>query len=147
MSVDITIIYAFLMALLSAIYLHRALFVPIGRVLDERADKLKQDAAVQSDALAAIDTRLREYDERMSRARKEAWDRREVIRHESLAGRAAALANARQEAESTLAAGRDEIAGAATGARAQLEVESARLAHLMAERILGRPLGSGEAPS
>ena len=142
MSVDITLVYAFIVAVITAMYLNRALFEPVGRILDERAARLEQDGKDRETALADHKTRVQEYEDKMKAARKEAWDRREAIRREANDARSQTLDAARVEAQATIASGRGEIEQAASEARESLTTESQAMARDVASRILGRALSA-----
>lgn len=140
MSVDVTLIYSFVVVLVSAIFLHRALFAPVGRVLDERAARAREDALARTQALEAVDQKLKDYQARIFAAKKQAFERREAIRRDGTGAKAEMVSRARDEAERVVAAGRAEVDAAAGTARTELRSEIERLAAQMATRILGRPV-------
>lgn len=138
MSVDITLLYAVVVFLVAASYLKRALFEPVGKLLDERRGRLQGDAKAKATAEQDREARLADYEARIIAAKKAAWDRREAIRQEAARARAAAIAAARQAGDQEIAKAREQLQADAAVARTTLEKDSPALGRLMVDRILGR---------
>ena len=127
----------------TAVYLNRALFAPIGNVLDERQERVNRDAQERTRALEASEQKIQAYQEQLRAARKEAWDRREVIRGEAMQARADRLQKARDAAMAEIATARDQIDADASAARDGLKDESEILARRIAATLLGREVAQG----
>ena len=122
--------------------LNQFLFKPLRRLIDERErrtnvarDELDEAGAVQAQRLDEIESRLKE-------ARSEAYDIRDAALRDGRSRRDELMAEARQEAHKIVEKAREEIAADVATGRKDLESEADRLSQLIAERVLGRPVGT-----
>ena len=142
MSLDVTFVYTFLVVVVAALFLRKALFEPVGKLLDERAARLKGDTEERARALRDREARILDYQGRLQAARRTAYEARESSRRMSMEARGEILAGARVQAEKATERGRGEVAEASGSARQMLASESGALARDIAARVLGRPVPS-----
>jgi F-type H+-transporting ATPase subunit b len=139
-----TVILVFLFYL----FLRWSFFAPIERVLSERhkrAEGARQEAGASR---AAVQEKLRTYDEALRKARGEIFAEQEAARRHVLEERLAAVSAARSAAQQELQAAKKALAADVESARAQLERSSGMLAVEIAETILaGGPSGPAGGPS
>ena len=106
------------------------------RVLSERhkrAEGARQEAEVSR---AAVQEKLRAYNDALKKARAEIFVEQEAIRRRVLDERQAAINAARASAQNDLQAAKKSLAADMEAVRAQLEQSSADLAGEIAETIL-----------
>jgi F-type H+-transporting ATPase subunit b len=137
-----TVILVFLFYL----FLRWSFFAPIERVLSER-HKRAAGARQEAEATrAAVQEKLRAYNEALRKARGEVFVEQEAARRRVLEERLAAVTAARSAAQLELQAAKKVLAAEVEAARVQLEQSSGVLAGEIAETILaGGPSGSGGA--
>src|SRR5712671_2480394 len=115
-------------------------FAPMQRVLSERhrrAEGARQEAEASR---AAVQEKLRAYNEAMRKARIEIFAEQEAVRRRVLEERQALVNAARSAAQQELQSAKKGLAAEVEAARAQLEQSSVVLANEIAEAILaGRP--------
>jgi F-type H+-transporting ATPase subunit b len=122
--------------------LNQFLFKPLRRVIDERERRTNEARAALEEARAVQERRLDEIENRLKEARRDAFEVRDAAARAGRAKREEFMAEARQEAHKVVDEARQEIAGDLETARKDLEAEAERLAQMIAERVLGRPVGS-----
>lgn len=123
--------------------LNQFLFKPLRRLIGERERRTK-DAGDEFDEAGAVQAqRLDEIENRLKEARREAYDIRDAAQRAGRARRDERMTEARQEAHKIVERARAEIAADIETARKDLESEADRLSQMIAERVLGRPVGSG----
>jgi len=133
-----------IIVLLFYFFMRWCFFGPIGRVLAERhkrAEGARQEAEASR---AAVQEKLRAYNDALRKARAEMFAEQEVVRRRVLDERQAAVSAARTAAQLDLQAAKKSLAAEIAAAREQLEQSSALLANEIAEAILtGGPSGPG----
>jgi F-type H+-transporting ATPase subunit b len=138
-----TVIIVFLFYL----FLRWSFFGPMERVLSERhkrAEGARQEAEAGH---AAVQAKLRAYNEALRKARGEMFAEQEAARRKVLDERQAAINAARLAAQKELQEAKRSIASEMEQTRAELEQSSDDLASEIAEAILsGRPSGPGNLP-
>ena len=136
-----TVIIVFLFYL----FLRWSFFTPIERVLAERhkrAEGARQEAEASR---AAVQEKLRAYNDALRKARGEIFTAQEAARRIVLDERQASVNAARLAAQHELQAAKKALAAEVETARVQLEQSSGVLASEIAKAILvGGPSGSGE---
>jgi F-type H+-transporting ATPase subunit b len=118
------------------LFLRWSFFKPMERVLSERhkrAEGARQEAEVSR---AAVQEKLRAYNDALKKARAEIFVEQEAIRRRVLDERQAAINAARASAQNDLQAAKKSLAADMEAVRAQLEQSSADLAGEIAETIL-----------
>ena len=125
-------------------FLRWSFFKPIERVLAERhkrAEGARQDAEASR---AAVQEKLRAYNEAMKKARAQMFVEQEAVRRRVLEERQAKISAARVAAQKTLQDKKKAIAAEIVEARQELERSSGALANEIAETIIaGRPPAPG----
>ena len=125
-------------------FLRWSFFKPIERVLAERhkrAEGARQDAEASR---AAVQEKLRTYNDAMKNARTEIFVELEAIRRRLLDERQTKVSAARIAEQKTLQDAKKAIAAEIEEARAELERSSGVLANEIAEMIItGRPSAPG----
>lgn len=124
--------------------LERYLFRPLNDILETRRRRSEEARRELEEAQATQTARLEEIERRLSEARREAYEIREAGQRAGRERRDAQLEEARQEAQEMLQAAREEIEEELESAKDSLEGEAERLADMIAERLLGRPVSSRE---
>lgn len=128
--------------------LNQFLFKPLRAIIDERERRAEEGRAALDEARALQDQRLEAIEKKLKEARRQAFDVREEAARKGRAQRDELMAEARQQAHAVVDEARAEIAADLETARRDLESEAERLSEMIAERVLGRPVGSGkEGPS
>jgi|AP59_1055472.scaffolds.fasta_scaffold67885_2 F-type H+-transporting ATPase subunit b len=121
--------------------LNQFLFKPVRGIIDDRERRTK-DARDQLDGASALQTqRLDEIEMRLKDTRREAYDIRDAAQRAGRAERDERMMEARQTAQEIVEKAREELAGDLETARKDLESEADRLSQMIAERVLGRPVG------
>ncbi len=121
---------------------NRWLFGPLNAILAQRQAEIDDASAAFADAIRAQEQRLAEVEERVSKARKEAYAIREQAHTEARADRDRVLGEARAEAALKVETAKAEIDAQIEAARRQLATDADDLAERIAERLLERPVGS-----
>jgi F0F1-type ATP synthase membrane subunit b/b' len=125
-------------------FLRWSFFKPIERVLSERhkrAEGARQEAEASR---AAVQEKLRTYNEALRKARGEMFAEQDVVRRRVLDERQASVSAARVAAQQELQAAKKSLAADVEAVRVQLEQTSAILANEIAKSILtGGPSGPG----
>ncbi len=124
------------------IVLNFLLFKPLQRVLEERQQRSDEARAGLAEAQAVQAQRLDEIEQRLKEARREAYTIREKAQHAGHERRDELMQEAQQQAHAMVEKTRAEISADIDTAKKDLEAEADRLAKMIAERVLGRPVGS-----
>ena len=118
------------------------IFKPIRTIIDERErrtthaqEELEAANILQAERLDQIANRLKE-------ARREAHDIRDTAKRAGRAERDERMMEARKAAQDIVGKAREELAADVEIARKDLESEAERLSQVIAEQVLGRPVGS-----
>jgi F0F1-type ATP synthase membrane subunit b/b' len=135
-----TVILVFLFYL----FLRWSFFAPIERVLSERHKRAAGAREEAEASRAAVQEKLRVYNEALRKVRGEIFVEQEAVRRRALDERQAAVTAARFAAQQELQAAKKALSEEVEAARAQLEQSSAVLAGEIAETIL---TGGPSAPS
>lgn len=122
--------------------LNQFLFKPLRTIIDEREcrtthaqEELEAANILQAERLDQIENRLKE-------ARREAHDIRDTAHRAGRAERDERIMEARKAAQDIVEKAREELAADVEIAHKDLESEAERLSQLIAEQVLGRPVGS-----
>lgn len=123
--------------------LNQFLFKPLRGIVDERERRTTAARAKLDEAAAVQAQRLDEIEQRLKEARREAFGIRDAAQRAGRAQRDELMAEARREAHKIVETAREEIAADLEVARKDLESEAERLSQMIAEQVLGRPVGAG----
>lgn len=140
-SIDGSFLFIFISIFVLIFILNQTLFAPINKVLDEReqlgAGRLSESKLL----LKQYDEKLRGYEQQISSARAEAYQKLETQRKEALAARQQLLDQVKQETAAQINAAKTEIAQQTERARHTLETEARTMAATISAQILKRPVG------
>jgi F-type H+-transporting ATPase subunit b len=113
---------------------------PLLGVLDERSARIEGARKRAGEVGAQAEAVLGRYSAAVEQARKQAEELRKGALESARSDQVKILADARSAAEREVAAARNQVSGALSGARATLRSDSEALAREAAARVLGRPL-------
>ena len=122
---------------------NRWVFGPLNAILAKRQAEIDGASEALADATRVQEERLAQVEERVSKARKEAYAIREQAHAEARAERDRLLSEARAEAALKVEEAKAAIDAQIEAARRQLEADSGDLAQRIADRILDHPVSSG----
>ena len=137
-SLDSSIVAAFVIFLATVVALNHLLFQPLLRVHAERESRttgLVSEARKRLDHQTAL---FGQYEATVKQARIEAYQRQEQSRTDALSRRAAVLEEARQKAELLLQESRAALQRQVAEARAQLDREADEISRTIAAIVLQR---------
>jgi len=128
------------------LFLRWSFFGPMERVLSERHRRAAGARQEAETSRAAVQEKLRAYNEALRKVRGEIFVEQEAARRHVLEERQAAVGAARSATQQELQAAKKALAAEVEAARASLEQSSGILAGEIAESILaGGPSGPGGA--
>jgi F-type H+-transporting ATPase subunit b len=119
-------------------YLKGVYFRPLERVLQQRYEATEGARRLAKESLDRASARMAEYEAAMRAARAQVYQEQEQLHKELEDREAAALSEARRQAEAAIQAAKDDLDRDLEQARAGLDLESSRLADKIAESILRR---------
>jgi len=137
---DVTLLYVLVAFTIAYAILRKFLFLPLGAILEERANEEATAARVHAESLERLKAEVARAEAELSRARVEALKVREALRGEGRAHLDKKLAHARAGATEVLERANREIAAEAELSSAELPGRVRRLADVLAEKVLGRKL-------
>ena len=120
--------------------LNRTLFRPINRVLGERDRRTRGSSLESHGILRRVDESISDYERRLREARAESYQIMEGQRSEAMQARRQKLSSVREEAEGLIDQEKMSIHTQAAKARADLDIESQRIAANIRNQILGREI-------
>ena len=135
---DITTLWVVGFLLLCTYLLNTLVFVPILRIIEERAGAVRgakelAESSAQKAAAAAA-----EYDKKLNTARAEVYRQMDEMRKAALDKRAELLASTRATVEQELRAATKRVQQESEEARAALDRDASTLAGAIVSRVLGR---------
>jgi F-type H+-transporting ATPase subunit b len=136
-SIPTIILFTLLYILYTAI-VHK----PLGRVLGQRRSKTEGAVEKSRADIAAAEARTSEYEQRLREARATLFQQQEARRKAALDARAAALAQARKQAQTQVHSAKEDIQKDRDAAQAALQSEAQALAIEIMRRVL-QPAGAG----
>ncbi len=136
-SIPTIILFTLLYILYTAI-VHK----PLGRVLEQRRSKTEGAVEKSRADIAAAEARTSEYEQRLREARATLFQQQEARRKAALDARAAALAQARKQAQTQVHSAKEDIQKDRDAAQAALQSEAQALAIEIMRRVL-QPAGAG----
>ncbi|HXP88948.1 MAG TPA: hypothetical protein VN841_29780 [Bryobacteraceae bacterium] len=124
--------------LLLLFYFKAMLFGPLDKVLKQRQELTEGARKIAEQSLAAAEQKTREYEAKFREARSAVYKDQEETRRQWLADQAGQAAQARADADNTVAKARDGIATEMAAARQNLLASSEQLADQIATALTGR---------
>jgi F-type H+-transporting ATPase subunit b len=135
---DLSVLWVIFFVLLLTFLLNQLLFKPLVRVMNARQSAVKS-ARNLADKAAADATRATEaFDEKTHAARQELARQMEEARRGAEAERTRLLEDAHAQAHGTIAEATRQLTADAADARQRIDRDSTELAHVIADRVLGR---------
>jgi F0F1-type ATP synthase membrane subunit b/b' len=137
---DLSLFAIIVIFLLNYLIVKRYFIRPINQVIDEREVEVRTAEELYEAAMGRFNDATTEVEMRLHEAKKQAASVRDRYRAEAAARRAQALEKTQLEAKKVVQEAETKLSGDVKVAREKIARESESLAHLAAERILGRPL-------
>ena len=135
---DLSLFAVMAIFVLNYLVVRKFFLEPINRVMEEREHDTKSADEVYEQAMARFNEATANVEERLHVAKRDAANVRENFRSEAAAHRASMIEKTRGEAEKFLVEAETKLKDDVTTARDRIVHESEALAHMAAERILGR---------
>jgi len=126
--------------ILNYLIVSRFFLRPINQVIEAREHEVRSANEVYEQSMARFNEATTAMEEKLHIARHAAADVRDRFRKEAAAYRASIVEKTHNEAGSIVSEADEKLKGDVAKARATIVTESEALAHLAAERILGRPV-------
>jgi F-type H+-transporting ATPase subunit b len=139
---DVTTIYVVICFAIAYAILKRYLFIPLGRILDERERDEREAEALQAEARSRLQKAVGEAEQRLALARREALKMREQLRAEGRKVQEARLAEASAAAAASVESASRRIEKTSGEFASLLPDRAKSLARTLAEKILGRKLAA-----
>ena len=126
--------------ILNYLIVSRFFLRPINQVIEAREHEVRSANEVYEQSMARFSEATTAMEEKLHIARHAAADVRDRFRKEAAAYRASIVEKTHNDAGSIVSEADEKLKGDVAKARATIVTESEALAHLAAERILGRPV-------
>jgi F-type H+-transporting ATPase subunit b len=134
-------VVAIIAIFLANYFVVRRFFIkPVTEVLDWRQSEIASAERLYEESLQRFNAATSEVETRIHAAKREGAQEREARRGEALAYRDQLVTRVRGEAETLSQSARQQLESDTVTARAQIVRDSENLAHLAAEKILGRKI-------
>jgi len=128
----------FLLVILLNFYLKAVFFKPLERVLEKRWAATEGARKLAAESLQRAAQKTSEYESAMRAARAEVYQSQEQLHRQLQEREAAALAEARRDADAGVGNAKKELAADADAAKSSLDRDSEMLANQIADSILRR---------
>jgi F-type H+-transporting ATPase subunit b len=125
----------------------RLFFDPFLKVLDEREGRLRELGEHAERLVKKGKDAEHERERQLAALRRDALERREGERRRAEEQAAKMIEQARAEARASMERAKAEIERQVAAAERQLDALASALAGQLAERVLGRPVADGSAPT
>jgi F-type H+-transporting ATPase subunit b len=135
---DLSVLWVIFFVLVLTAIVNRLLFRPLLRVMDARAQAIRQARTLAQQAGARALAASAEYEAKTAAARAEVYREMDAARKTALDRRAELLALTRKEAEETRDEAATRIAAAAAAAKTKLEADARSLSQAIVDRVLDR---------
>jgi len=135
---DLSVVWVIFFVLLLTFLLNQLLFQPLVRVMNARQSAVKSARDLADKAAADATKATEAFDEKTRAARQELARKMEEARRGAEAERARLLEEAHAQAQGTIAAATTQLSADAAEARRRIDHDSTELAHVIADRVLGR---------
>lgn len=126
--------------ILNYLIVSRFFLRPINQVIEAREHEVRSANEVYEQSMARFNEATTLMEEKLHIARHAAADVRDGFRKEAAAYRASIVEKTHNDAGSIVSEADEKLKSDVAKARATIVTESEALAHLAAERILGRPV-------
>jgi F-type H+-transporting ATPase subunit b len=126
--------------ILTYIVVRKFFLAPVNAILEAREQETKSADSLYEQALARFNEATAAMEEQVHAARREAAQLREQFRAQAGVRRQTLVEQTTGEARTIVAEADAKLAGDVAAARERIVRDSEALAHMAAERILGRPV-------
>jgi len=137
---DYSLLAIMVIFILNYLIVSRFFLRPINQVIEAREHEVRSANEVYEQSMARFNEATTAMEEKLHIARHAAADVRDRFRKEAAAYRASIVEKTHNDAGSIVSEADEKLKGDVAKARATIVTESEALAHLAAERILGRPV-------
>ena len=139
---DVTTVYVVISFAIAYAIMKRYLFVPLGRILDERERDAAEAEKLQAEARQRLEKAMADAEDRLAVARRDALKTREELRAEGRKRLEARMAEANAAAAASVESANHRIEAASGQFAGLLRERATALARTLAEKILGRKLAA-----
>ena len=135
---DLSLLAIMVIFLINYLIVRKFFLEPVNAVLEARETETKSAEKLYEDALARFNEATAKMETQLHAAKRDAADVRDRFRREASAFRQQTVERTNIEAKEVIITADAKLANDVVAAREQIARESESLAHLAAERILGR---------
>lgn len=135
---DYSLLVIMVIFILNYLVVSRFFLRPINQVIEAREHEVRSANEVYEQSMARFNEATTQMEEKLHVARHAAADVRDRFRKEAAAYRASIVEKTHNDAGSIVSEADEKLKADVAEARAKIVTESEALAHLAAERILGR---------
>jgi F-type H+-transporting ATPase subunit b len=135
---DISLLIVMAIFVINYFVVRRFFIKPIAEVLDAREDETRTAEELYEQSLARFNEEAAKMEEQLHVAKREAAHVRDRFRGEAASFRQGVVEKTSTEAKAIVAEADAKLSSDVVAARTRIVTESEALAHLAAERILGR---------
>lgn len=135
---DYSLLVIMVIFILNYLIVSKFFLRPINQVIEARENEVRSANEVYEQSMARFNEATTLMEEKLHIARHAAADVRDRFRKEAAAYRASIVEKTHNDAGSIVSEADEKLKGDVAEARAKIVTESEALAHLAAERILGR---------
>ena len=136
LSIDITFVIVFLLVWIFVLVLSRVFFKPVGRMMEERGSRLRENKEAARKALDALTQDLRKIEESLKEAKAASDKIRESLEVEALKERTRLLSDLHAESRKQLAKAKEEINGDIERIKSELAGAVERLTGEVERKVL-----------
>ena len=141
---DGTLILHVIIILVMVWILNKTLYKPINRILEAREKRTHGRMSEAQEILTDVSEKVSNYERQLRQARAEGYALAEQERTAAMLERQGKLNEMRQQLSESIAQEKQTIKTQVEEARVTLDSESRRIAREIGERVLDRPVGSGD---
>ncbi len=122
--------------------LNKVLFRPVQAVMAERKKRIRESALLSETSKESLKSRLKEYEQAVLEAHRRGTHIKEEARNKAYEYRAGVLNEVRSEIEAELKKSEESMRGNVADVKASLEKEVPGFARAIAQKVLGREVGT-----
>jgi F0F1-type ATP synthase membrane subunit b/b' len=137
---DPSLLVIMVIFILNYLIVRRFFLQPVNAVLEAREHETRSADELYEQSMARFDEATTQMEAQLHSAKREAANVRERFRNEAGAHRQIVIERTSAEAKQLVGEADAQLGQVVAGARETIRHESETLAHLAAERILGRPV-------
>ncbi len=122
--------------------LNKVFFRPVQAVMAERKKRIRESALLSETSKESLKSRLKEYEQAVLEAHRRGTHIKEEARNKAYEYRAGVLSEVRSEIEAELKKSEESMRSNVDDVKASLEKEVPGFARTIAQKILGREVGT-----